>query len=93
MWGTRTCNHAFTPSSLPVPPTMSALQQAWDDAQPRLRTIRESVKSLAPPHARILRVGQLDAELLDQELVHLLQDPLIKALALIHVGTDIALLL
>lgn len=68
---------------------MSALQKAWDDAQPRLQAVRESVQSLTPPHARILRVGQLDAELLDQELVHLLQEPLTKALASIHVGTDI----
>lgn len=67
---------------------MSVLQQAWDDAQPRLHSIRESIRSLTTPHARILRVGQLDAELLDQELVHLLQDPLNKALASVHVGIN-----
>ena len=34
---------------------------------------------------RIMRVGQLDAELLDQELVQLLCEPLKKALNLVNV--------
>lgn len=33
-----------------------------------------------------MRVGKLDAELLDQELVQVLQEPLMKALNLISVG-------
>jgi peroxin-2 len=32
-----------------------------------------------------MRVGQLDSELLDQELVQLLQEPLNKTLALVNV--------
>ncbi|ETW83876.1 peroxisomal biogenesis factor 2 Pex2 [Heterobasidion irregulare TC 32-1] len=58
-------------------------QQAWDQAQPRLSSLRDSLPSSAIP-PRILRVGQLDAELLDQELVHILLEPVNKALALIH---------
>lgn len=60
-------------------------QQAWDQAQPRLLSLRDSLPSSAVPASRILRVGQLDAELLDQELVHILLEPVNKALALIHV--------
>lgn len=60
-------------------------QQAWDLAQPRLQVIRQSLPTF--PHAtpRVLRVGQLDAELLDQELLQILTDPLAKAIGLIRV--------
>ncbi|KAF8489122.1 Pex12 amino terminal region-domain-containing protein [Gautieria morchelliformis] len=64
---------------------MSSLswQQAWDLAQPRLQAIRQSLPTF--PHAtpRVLRVGQLDAELLDQELLQILTDPLAKAIGLV----------
>ncbi|KAI0053013.1 hypothetical protein FA95DRAFT_1601369 [Auriscalpium vulgare] len=63
---------------------MSSLQQAWDLAQPRLNSVKDSLFSIASPTTRIIRVGQLDAELLDQELVNILRDPLSKALGLIH---------
>ncbi|KAI0320678.1 Pex12 amino terminal region-domain-containing protein [Amylostereum chailletii] len=56
----------------------------WEQAQPRIQSARDAYASLAPPQARIIRVGQLDAELLDQELVHLLQNPFAKALGLIR---------
>ncbi|THH15372.1 hypothetical protein EW146_g5094 [Bondarzewia mesenterica] len=62
----------------------SSWQQAWDQAQPRLQFFRDALSSQAAPSPRIIRVGQLDAELLDQELAHMLQEPLNKALALIH---------
>ncbi|EGN93005.1 hypothetical protein SERLA73DRAFT_190126 [Serpula lacrymans var. lacrymans S7.3] len=62
----------------------SVWQQAWDTAQPKLASIRESLSSSTSPDPRIIRVGQLDAELLDQELVHLLQEPLSKALVLVN---------
>jgi peroxin-2 len=55
------------------------MESAWDAAQSRL----EQIRGLAwndGPSSRTIRVGQLDAELLDQELVHLLQDPISKAL-------------
>ncbi|KDQ64645.1 hypothetical protein JAAARDRAFT_167135 [Jaapia argillacea MUCL 33604] len=62
----------------------SSWQQDWQDAQPSLSSISRSLTAQSPPKSRILRVGQLDAELLDQELVHLLQEPLTKALSLIN---------
>jgi peroxin-2 len=61
-------------------------QQLWDEAQPTLRNAERSLASTPTPVAsRILRVGQLDAELLDAELVNLLRDPLSKSLGLINV--------
>jgi peroxin-2 len=60
-------------------------QEAWDKAQPRLAFIRDTLNSNSSPDPRVIRVGQLDSELLDQELVHLLQEPLNKALALFNV--------
>jgi peroxin-2 len=60
-------------------------QDAWDRAQPRLSAIRTSLSSAASASPRTLRVGQLDAELLDQELIHILEEPLNKALALVNV--------
>jgi peroxin-2 len=63
----------------------SSWEHAWTDAQPRLREIRDSILSFPGANPRAIRVGQLDAELLDQELVTLLKDPLIKAFSLIKV--------
>ncbi|EPS93545.1 hypothetical protein FOMPIDRAFT_1039052 [Fomitopsis schrenkii] len=62
----------------------SSWQQAWENAQPQLTRIRESLSASPGPSPRTIRVGQLDAELLDQELVQLLKDPLVKALSLVN---------
>ncbi|KAJ6598917.1 peroxisomal biogenesis factor 2 [Mycena vulgaris] len=55
------------------------MDSAWDSAQTRLAQLRARGGSDGPS-PRTIRVGQLDAELLDQELVHLLQEPISKAL-------------
>src|SRR5689334_11664647 len=54
------------PASMSLPP---AWQQAWTVAQPRLQALTDSISGQSPLASRVLRVGQLDAELLDQELV------------------------
>ncbi|EIN10323.1 hypothetical protein PUNSTDRAFT_99756, partial [Punctularia strigosozonata HHB-11173 SS5] len=64
--------------------TSAPWQAAWDRAQPTLNTIRDSQSNPPSDGARILRVGQLDAELLDQELVQVLQQPLANALGLVN---------
>ena len=64
---------------------LTSWQQLWDRAQPVLSNAEQSLASTASPVPRILRVGQLDAELLDVELVSLLRDPLSKALGLVNV--------
>jgi len=56
-----------------------------DRAQPMLGNAEQSLVGTGSPASRILRVGQLDAELLDLELVNLLRDPLSKALGLVNV--------
>lgn len=66
--------------SIPAP-----WQQAWDGAQPRLEAIRSSLARLPSLPAQPARVGQVDAELLDQELLHLLKEPIAKALGIISV--------
>jgi len=62
----------------------SPWHRIWEEAQPRLRSIEESLTSQSPTGSRIIRIGQLDAELLDQELVQLLLEPLIKALSFVN---------
>ncbi|KAH8118387.1 Pex12 amino terminal region-domain-containing protein [Phellopilus nigrolimitatus] len=61
----------------------SLWQRAWEEAEPRLRAWEDS-QSSPTPHPRVLRVGQLDAELLDEELVQTLQEPLAKAFSVIN---------
>ncbi|KXN86408.1 Peroxisome biogenesis factor 2 [Leucoagaricus sp. SymC.cos] len=58
------------------------LEHAWGAVAPKLAAIRSSLSS---SDHRIVRVGQLDAELLDQELAQVLQEPITKALSLINV--------
>ncbi|KLO11238.1 hypothetical protein SCHPADRAFT_999056 [Schizopora paradoxa] len=58
-------------------------QQAWDEAEPRLREWGELWRN-ATVDPRVLRVGQLDAELLDEDLVQVLNEPLSKALSMLN---------
>ena len=71
------------------PPLMTqptSWQRQWDDVQSTLINAERTLASSTSPVASgILRVGQLDAELLDVELVNLLRDPLSKALGLVNV--------
>lgn len=60
-------------------------QHAWDSAQPSLDALWESLGLRTSPNPRVIRVSQLDAESLDTDLVHLLQEPLNKALSTVNV--------
>ncbi|KAJ7094629.1 Pex12 amino terminal region-domain-containing protein, partial [Mycena belliarum] len=68
------------------------MDAAWDSAQTRLAQLRERGWGSSPA-PRTIRVGQLDAELLDQELVHLLQEPISKALNSPHWKPELSLFL
>ncbi|KAG8903448.1 peroxisome assembly protein (Peroxin-2) [Tulasnella sp. 403] len=57
-------------------------QRAWNDAQPTLLEVREKLSESRNIDPRNVRVGQLDAELLDQELLALLKQPLSSSLSL-----------
>ncbi|KAI0755472.1 Pex12 amino terminal region-domain-containing protein [Irpex lacteus] len=59
-------------------------QRLWEEAQPRLGNIRQSLSEQSSPTPRITRVGKPDAELLDQELVSVLQEPVAKALNIVN---------
>jgi hypothetical protein len=65
---------------------ISVLEDAWSVAHPRLEQIQAAllsdVKSRSP---HVIRVTQLDAELLDHELVQLLLEPIRGALSSINV--------
>ncbi|KAH9077299.1 hypothetical protein EDB83DRAFT_2514964 [Lactarius deliciosus] len=47
---------------------LTSWQQLWDRAQPMLANAEQSLAGTVSPTPHILRVGQLDAELLDVEL-------------------------
>ncbi|CDO76256.1 hypothetical protein BN946_scf184470.g14 [Trametes cinnabarina] len=57
-------------------------QNAWNHARNRIPEIESEVAVTRFPLARVTRVGKVDAELLDAELVQLLKEPLTKALGL-----------
>ncbi|KAI0832481.1 peroxisomal biogenesis factor 2 [Trametes gibbosa] len=59
-------------------------KNAWRDAQRRLPQIQADIAVTPSPLPRITRVGKVDAELLDAELVQLLKEPLTKALNLVN---------
>lgn len=59
-------------------------QLVWDEAQPKL--IKWADVTGKEVCNNIPRVGQLDAELLDEELTQTLQEPLAKAFNLINVS-------
>ena len=63
----------------------SVLEAVWNSVQPKLSEIRTSLAKGKRENPRIIRVGQLDSELLDQELAQLLKEPMHKALSLISV--------
>ena len=71
-------------STLPLDVTRS-WQGAWNTAQDTIARIRGDVASSSSPTSRVTRVGKVDAELLDAELVQLLREPLTKALSLVDV--------
>lgn len=67
-------------------PEPSPWEEAWNAAQPRLSAVRDALDTTASQSPRVIRIGKLDSELLDQELVQVLQEPIHKALSVINVG-------
>ncbi|KAI0750821.1 peroxisomal biogenesis factor 2 [Daedaleopsis nitida] len=64
-------------------PLNASWRNAWLNAQQDIARIRADIASAPPPDLRITRVGKVDAELLDAELIQLLKEPLTKALSLV----------
>lgn len=66
-------------------PGRSPLEEAWRGAQSSLEAIQMTLRSSESCSHRVMRVGQLDSEILDKDLASLVQEPLNKALTLISV--------
>ncbi|KAF8663453.1 hypothetical protein AX16_001023 [Volvariella volvacea WC 439] len=65
-------------------PNTVALEHAWQAAQSSLRTFSRLLHYPPSASQRVIRVGQLDSEILDSDLANLLSEPLGKALALVN---------
>ena len=65
---------------------MSSIHAAWQAAQQRLPAIRVAAEGISQPSAAtVQRIGQIDSEQLDHDLVQLLKEPVAKALNLLNV--------
>ena len=58
---------------------------AWSSAQARLSQIKRELPAYPGRPLRIARVTQADAQLLDNELEHILLEPVTKALQMLRV--------
>lgn len=65
------------PAAEPAP---AFYEEAFRRAQPQIDRIRARLPKFPSPELRVQRVGQLDANLLDQELAELLIEPVKAAL-------------
>ena len=77
------------PNQSPLPADLD-LDRFWEasaeSARPAIDSLRKRLPYFPSPPLRIQRVGQLDANLLDQELLELLLAPLKESLTLIKVS-------
>lgn len=73
---------ARPPSEPPVPEWTAN----WKDIQPALKKARRSLASVRALPMKVMRVSQLDSEILDGELFQILKDQLWDALSLFKVN-------
>ncbi|KAI7885942.1 Pex12 amino terminal region-domain-containing protein [Mucor mucedo] len=67
---------------LPSQPIPTEWNSNWKDIQPALRKVRRSMASLRTSSLKVMRVSQLDSDILDMELVDILKEQLWAALSL-----------
>jgi peroxin-2 len=70
------------PSTEYVPPW----RREWKDIQPTLLKMRRSMAALKSSPLRVMRVSQLDSDLLDVELFGMLKEQLWSAFSLFNVS-------
>jgi len=63
----------------------TVLEDAWNAAGPKLQQIGATLADVVSHSPRFFRVTQLDAELLDQELLQLLLEPIHRVFSLVDV--------
>ncbi|OBZ82917.1 Peroxisome biogenesis factor 2, partial [Choanephora cucurbitarum] len=56
---------------------------SWNEIQPKLNQIRRSLATLKTSSLKVMRVSQLDSDLLDLELLDILKEQLWKSLSLL----------
>jgi len=83
----------IVPFSYPMAGSFRTLENAWRVAAPKIASIVSSLSLHETPNRRVVRVGQLDAVLLDQELAQVLKEPVLKALSLVSVCSVLDILL
>ncbi|KAI8059373.1 Pex12 amino terminal region-domain-containing protein [Gilbertella persicaria] len=67
---------------LPSQPPTSEWNSTWKEIQPALRQVRRSMASLRTSSLKVMRVSQLDSDILDIELFDILKEQLWSALSL-----------
>ncbi|KAL7321101.1 peroxisome assembly protein (Peroxin-2) [Mucor circinelloides] len=67
---------------LPSQTTDTEWNSNWKEIQPALRKVRRSMASLRTSSLKVMRVSQLDSDILDIELVDILKEQLWSALSL-----------
>lgn len=72
---------------LPSQTTDTEWNSNWKEIQPALRKVRRSMASLRTSSLKVMRVSQLDSDILDIELVDILKEQLWSALSLFKVYT------
>ena len=60
---------------------------SWNEIQPKLNQIRRSLATLKTSSLKVMRVSQLDSDLLDLELLDILKEQLWKSLSLLKVNS------
>jgi hypothetical protein len=70
---------------LPSQPTPTEWQSNWTQIQPALRKVRRSMASLRTSSLKVMRVSQLDSDILDIELFDILKEQLWSGLSLFKV--------
>lgn len=70
---------------LPSQPTTTEWNTSWKEIQPALRKVRRSMASLRTSSLKVMRVSQLDSDILDIELGDILKEQLWSALSLFKV--------
>lgn len=76
-------------SRLPSETVSTEWRSNWESIQPALSKVRQSLASLKVSSLKVMRVSQLDSEILDNELVDILKEQLWSALSLFKVCTRV----
>lgn len=72
----------------PADPPVAEWSTLWKDMQPTLAKIRRSMITARTTPIKVMRVSQLDSDILDSELFSILKEQLWSALSLFKASID-----